>query len=345
MIDLFSDTKTRPTAQMRAAMMEAEVGDEQMGEDPSVNALCERVADMLGKESAVFLPSGCMANELAIKVLCRPGDDVVCERSSHIVHYEAGAPAALSGVTLMTIDGDRGRYSVEQARAVMRKASFASPGTRMICCEQTTNIGGGALWELDDLRALTELAHAHAAFAHLDGARLMNAVVAQDVAPSEFAYGFDSAWIDFSKVLGAPVGSVLAGSRDFIDEAWFYKKQWGGAMRQAGILAAACSFALDHHVDRLADDHANARRLAEGLAELPGLLIDPSLVDTNLVFFELAEGDANAFAAALQSHGVRVSVVGPRRLRAVTHLDISVDDIDAAVAAFEQVIFSTSDSE
>ncbi len=337
MIDLYSDTKTRPTPAMRKAMMDAEVGDEQMGEDPSVNALCARVAELLGKESAVFLPSGCMANELAIKVLCRPGDDVICERSSHIVHYEAGAPAALSGVTLMTIDGDRGRFSVGQASALIRKPGFASPGTRLICCEQTTNIGGGALWSLEDLRELTELAHAHAAYAHLDGARLMNAVVAQGISAAEFAYGFDSAWIDFSKGLGAPVGAVLAGSGEFIERAWFYKKQWGGAMRQAGILAAACSYALDNHVDRLADDHANARRLAEGLAELPGVLIDPSLVDTNLVFFELEDGDAQPFADALQAEGVRVSVVGRRRLRAVTHLDVSVDDIDAAVAAFEKV--------
>ncbi len=337
MIDLFSDTKTRPTASMRQAMAQAEVGDEQMGEDPSVNALCERVADMLGKESAVYLPSGCMANELAIRVLCKPGDDVICERSSHIVLYEAGAPAALSGVTLMPIDGDRGRFSVDQAKALLRKSGFASPGTRLISCEQTTNIGGGALWELDDLCALAKLAHDHAAYAHLDGARLMNAVVAQAISAADFASDFDSAWIDFSKGLGAPVGAVLAGSRDFINEAWFYKKQWGGAMRQAGILAAACSYALDNHVDRLADDHANARRLAEGLAELPGLVLDPALVDTNLIFFELEHSNADEFAAALQAEGVRVSVVGANRLRAVTHLDISVDDIDQAVAAFEKV--------
>lgn len=343
-VDLGSDTKSRPTAAMRSAMAAAEVGDEAAFEDPTVNRLCERVAALLGKEAAVFMPSGTMCNQVALAVLGRPGDEVVCDRSAHIVWYEAGGTAATAGLNALTVDGERGIFGADQVRAVQRLPRMRqSPRATVLSVEQTVNLGGGAVWPLARLREVAEVARELGMATHMDGARLMNAVVASGVPAAEQAAGFDSVWIDFSKGLGAPIGAALAGSRAFIERCWLVKHRLGGSMRQAGIVAAAALHALDHHVERLADDHANARRLAEGLARIPGVRIDPATVETNLVYFELDPGlplDAAAFCAALAARGVRMFALGPRLVRAVTHLDVDAAGIDLANAATRDVLAS-----
>ena len=333
MIDLFSDTKTRPTPAMRRAIAEAEVGDEQRFEDPTVNRLRERVCALLGKDDAVFLPSGTMSNEIAIAVHCARGDELIAERGSHVVAYEAGGPAALAGVMIQAIDGQRGQFEAAQLEAAIRPPGRHFPRSRLVCVEQTANLGGGTVWPLGGLDAVVAAARGAGLATHLDGARLMNAVVASGVPAARWAAGFDSVWIDFSKGLGCPVGAMLAGSRAFIEQAWRFKQQWGGAMRQAGILAAAAVHALDHHVERLVEDHANARRLAQRLAGLPGVAIDPLAVETNLVYFDLtaqAPCDAPTLVERLRARGVEVGAMGPRRLRAVTHLDVSAQDVEHA---------------
>ena len=286
-VDLYSDTVTRPTPEMRRFMCEAEVGDEQKYEDPTVNLLQEMVADLLGKETALFLPSGTMCNEIALRVHCRPGDEMLAHRTAHPIHFESGGPAALAGVNVRPLDGARGQFDVAALEDAVRPAVRHFPRSRLVWVEQTSNLGGGSIWPLQRVRDVTDVARRHRLATHMDGARLMNAVVASGVSAREWAAPFDSAWIDFTKGLGAPVGAALAGSRDFVAEAWRLKQQMGGAMRQAGIIAAGGVYALQHHVKRLAEDHANARRLAEGLAGLPGVALDPTTVETNLVFFEL----------------------------------------------------------
>lgn len=341
-VDLGSDTKTRPTAAMRAAMAEAEVGDEAAFEDPTVNRLCERVAALLGKEAAVFMPSGTMCNQVALTVLGRPGDEVICDRSAHIVWYEAGGTAANAGLNALTVDGERGIFSADQVRASQRLPKMRhSPKATVLSVEQTVNLGGGAVWPLARLREVVEVARGLGMATHMDGARLMNAVIASGVPAAEQAAGFDSVWIDFSKGLGAPIGAALAGSREFVERCWVVKQRFGGAMRQAGIIAAAALYALDHHVERLAEDHANARHLAEGLATVPGLAIDPRSVETNLVYFDVdsdVDLDAKVFCSALAAHGVRMIALGPRRVRAVTHLDVDAEGIAMALAAVKRVI-------
>ena len=341
-IDFGSDTKTRPTPAMRRAMADADCGDEAAFEDPTVNALCERVAALLGKEAAVFMPSGTMCNQVALTVLGRPGDDVVCDASAHIVWYEVGGTAANAGLNALTIQGDRGRFTADQVRGAQRLPRMRhSPRQTVLSIEQTCNLGGGAVWPLAQVESVCEAARELGMKTHMDGARLLNAVVATGVPADRFAAPFDSAWIDFSKGLGAPVGAALAGSKAFIDECWYVKQRFGGAMRQAGIIAAAALHALDHHVERLADDHANARRLAEGLAGLPGIAIDPREVETNLVYFSLDDAlphDGASFCMALLARGVRMVALGPRRVRAVTHLDVDAADVDAALAAVRDVV-------
>jgi threonine aldolase len=331
-VDLYSDTVTRPSREMRRFMCEAEVGDEQKGEDPTVNMLQEMVAGLLGKEAAVFLPSGTMCNEIALRVHCRPGDEMLAHRTAHPIHYEGGGPAALAGVNVSALQGPRGQYDADAVTEAIRPESRYMPRSRLLWVEQTSNLGGGSIWPLARIAAVTAVARGHGLRTHLDGARLMNAVVATGVAARDYAAPFDSAWIDFTKGLGAPVGAALAGSREFIADAWRLKQQMGGAMRQAGIIAAGGVFALRHLVKRLADDHVNARRLAEGLAKLPGVIIDPSTVETNIVIFELRGGaDAPAAVAALLARGVRMGAMGPRTIRAVTHLDVNPEHIERAL--------------
>ena len=338
-VDLQSDTVTKPTQEMRRFMCEAEVGDEQKGEDPTVNTLQAMVAELLGKEAALFLPSGTMCNEIAMRVHCRPGDEMLAHRTAHPIHFESGGPAALAGVNVRPLDGARGQFDAEALAAGIRPDFRHFPRSRLVWVEQTSNLGGGSIWPLARVRAVTDVARRHRLSTHLDGARLLNAVVASGVAARDWAAPFDSAWIDFTKGLGAPVGAALAGPRDFIAEAWRLKQQMGGAMRQAGIIAAGGVYALRHHVKRLAEDHANARRLAEGLAGLPGVALDPAGVETNLVFFELTGRlDAATVVERLLARGVRMGALGPRTIRAVTHLDVSAAQIERALDAAGAVL-------
>jgi len=338
-VDLYSDTVTRPTAEMRRFMCEAPVGDEQKYEDPTVNLLQELVAELLGKEAALFLPSGTMCNEIALRVHCRPGEEMLAHRTAHPIHFETGGPAALAGVNVQGLDGPRGQYDAATLEAAIRPDSRHMPRSRLVWVEQTSNLGGGSIWPIAQVRAVADVARRHGLTTHMDGARLMNAVVATKIPAREWAASFDTAWIDFTKGLGAPVGAAIAGSRQFIAEAWRCKQQMGGAMRQAGIIAAGGVYALRHHVDRLAQDHANARRLAEGLATLPGIKIDPASVETNLVFFDLTGSlDAAKAVEQLLARGVRMGAIGPRTIRAVTHLDVTAAGVDQALAA-ARVVF------
>ena len=338
-VDLYSDTVTRPTPEMRRFMCEAEVGDEQKHEDPTVNLLQEMVAELLGKDAAVFLPSGTMCNEIALRVHCRPGEEMLAHRTAHPIHFETGGPGALAGVNVRSLDGPRGQYDAAALEDGIRPDFRHFPRSRLVWVEQTSNLGGGSVWPLERVRAITDVARRHGLATHLDGARLMNAVIASGITAREWAAPFDSAWIDFTKGLGAPVGAALAGSRAFIAEAWRCKQQMGGAMRQAGIIAAAGVHALRHHVKRLAEDHANARRLAEGLAALPGVKLDPASVETNIVFFDLTGGlDAPALVERLLERGVRVGAMGPRTVRAVTHLDVSAAGIERALEAARAIL-------
>jgi threonine aldolase len=336
-INLYSDTQTRPSPEMRRAIAEAEVGDEQRGADPTVNALQERVAELLGHEAALFLPSGTMCNAIAIRMHARPiGDEMYLHVGSHPVLAEAGGTAALAGIQLCTLEGEGGMFDAAALEAKLRDPSDRhQPLSRLVSVEQTTNMGGGRIWPTERIESVLAVARENGLRAHLDGARLMNAVVASGVSAAEYASGFDSAWIDFSKGLGAPVGACLAGSAELIAEAWRYKQMYGGAMRQAGIVAAAALYALDHNVERLAEDHANARALADGLAAIDGVAIDPTTVETNIVIFDVAE--PAALVAGLAERGVEVSQFG-ERVRAVTHLDVDAGDVETTLTAVRELV-------
>jgi threonine aldolase len=336
-IDLFSDTVTRPTPEMRRAICDAEVGDEQRGEDPSVNRLVDIVCNLLGMQDALFLPSGTMCNQVAFRVYCRPGDEIIMDRSAHTRHYETGGPAALTGATMYPLDGTRGVFSADQLVEAIRPSAFHAPRSRVVVIEQTSNLGGGSVWPLETMRDVCVAAEKYGLARHMDGARLLNAVVATGITACEYAASFDSVWIDFSKSLGAPVGAAIAGSQGFIQEARRWKQQFGGAMRQAGIIAAAAVYALNHHVDRLAIDHANARVLADGLAEIDGITVEP--VETNMIFFDVSGLDVTAeeFNRHLANRGVRVSVIGTARARALTHLDVSRAQVEEAVQIIRDV--------
>jgi len=332
--NFYSDTQTVPTRAMREAVLTAEVGDEQSDADPTTNTLCERVAELLGKARAVFLPSGTMCNEIAIQVHCRPGDEIITSRISHIIGFEGGGPAALSGAMVHPLDGPRGMFSPEQVAGAIRPDSRYFPRSRLLSVEQTVNMAGGAVWPVERLAAVAEAAKSTGLATHMDGARLMNAVVASGRPAAEHAAAFDSVWIDFTKGLGAPIGAVLAGEADFISEAWRLKQRWGGAMRQSGIAAAMCLHALDHHVDRLADDHALAQSIAGAIARMPHVAaVMPC--DTNIIVFELADDGPSApdVVEQVAGRGVRILALGPKRIRIVTHLDVGADDGAALVAA------------
>ncbi len=332
-VNLYSDTQTKPSLAMKQAMMEAEVGDEQHGADPTVWALCDRMAALLGKEAAMFLPSGTMCNEVAILTQCRAGDEILAHHTTHIATAEGGAPWALAGVQVAPLGGDNGIFTAETLAAAVRPVSRYSPAQRMVEVEQTANLGGGAVWPLDTLNAVAEVAHAHGMVTHMDGARLMNAVVAAGVPAAEMAAGYDTVWLDFTKGLGAPLGAVLAGSAEFIDAAWRWKQRLGGSMRQGGLCAAACLYALDHNIDRLADDHDNARVLARSLAQIPGLAVEQPA--TNLVFFDTKAAGltADELAARVRGAGVLISVMGKYRARACTHLDVTTAHVEEAASA------------
>jgi threonine aldolase len=347
-VPLSSDTETKPTEAMRQAIARAEVGDEQRGEDPSVNELQRRVAELLGKEAALWLPTGTMCNVAAIKVHTRPGDAIVAEAMAHVIRAESGGAALVSGVFVEPIATERGIFTADQLRhAVSRIQTLPmpyGPPARLVCVEQTHNFGGGAVWSVDELRAVSETARELGLAVHMDGARLLNATVAAGVPASAFGVLVDSVWIDFTKGLGAPIGAVLAGSAAFIAEARRYKHLLGGAMRQAGIAAAGCLHALDHHVDRLVEDHARARRLAEGLAAIPGILLKTPRPDTNIIFFDIVKpglSNAEFLAAMLSRAGVRMGAVRGQ-IRAVTHLDVSAEDIELTIRVAAEIIGATS---
>ena len=339
-IDLVSDTATKPTDGMRRAMAEAPVGDEQRGEDPTVNALNERVADLLGQEAAMFLPSGTMCNQIAIATHCRAGDEIIAAEGAHVDSAEGAGAAVFAGSFVRAIDCPRGIFTADDVLAAMRPRHSKIPRTSLVEFEQSNNRGGGSVWRHDEIVAVAETARAHGLALHMDGARILNAVIASGEAASGYAGQLDSVWLDLSKGLGCPIGGVLAGSRAFIDEAEIWKHRFGGAMRQAGIVAAAGLYALEHHVERLADDHANARRLAARLAELPGIALETPQPETNLVFFDVSGSGlgAGVIGAALEQRGIRMHVQGDARIRAVTHLDITAADIETAADALAEAL-------
>jgi threonine aldolase len=336
-INLLSDTQTRPTPAMREAIARAEVGDEQIGDDPTVNLLCERVADLLGKEAAVFMPSGTMCNVSATLAHCRPGDEIVAHETAHIIAREGGAHAALGGFQVTRLPGADGQFSIETFRAALHPRTRYEPPQTVVSVEQTANIGGGTIWKKDTLDAVAALGKSNDMATHMDGARLLNACVATGIGARDMSTGWDSVWIDFSKGLGAPVGAAMAGSRTFIDEVWRWKQRLGGSMRQAGVCAAACVYALDHHVDRLADDHANARALARGLSQIAGMEVQQP--ETNLVFFNPAGAGVpgQQMVAKLRERGVLLAMMDGR-IRACTHLDVSAAMIEETVGLVRDIV-------
>lgn len=337
MIDLRSDTVTRPDPAMRKAMAEAEVGDDVFGEDPTVNRLQDMLAERLGKEAALFVPSGTMSNQLAVRVHTEAGDEVLCEAACHIVNYESGATAALSGANLRTVPGRRGVLTGDDIRSAVRTQYYWEPRQRVLCLENTHNKAGGTIYPMHHLLDAVGAAREAGFTCHLDGARLWNAAVASGTSEAEWAAPFDTISVCLSKGLGAPVGSVLVGHADVIRRAHRYRKMFGGGMRQAGILAAAGIHALTHNRDRLAEDHANARRLAEGLAALPGVKMDLDSVETNIVMFDVPQ-DAVTLVGQFKEHGVALSPFGPHTIRATTHKDVSAAEIESALNILGQVV-------
>jgi threonine aldolase len=330
-VNLYSDTQTKPSPGMKQAMMAAEVGDEQHGDDPAIHELCDRMAALLGKEAAVFLPSGTMCNQISILTHCRAGDEILAHELSHIIANEGGGPGALTGAVVLGLKGERGQFDAETVRTALREPRRNAPPQTLLEVEQTANAGGGSVWPLEKLDAVMDAAHASGMRTHMDGARLMNAVVASGVAADRMVAKCDSVWLDFTKGLGAPLGAVLCGTASFIDEAWRWKQRLGGSLRQGGICAAACTYALDHNIDRLADDHANARVLAVGIARIPGLIVEEP--ETNLVFFDTrgAGLTADELAERIRWDGVQVSTVGKYRVRACTHLDVDRAGVELAI--------------
>lgn len=331
-IDLRSDTVTQPTPAMREAMARAVVGDDVFGDDPTVNELEAETAALLGKEAAVFTPSGTMANQLAVRAHTEPGDEILVEANAHIYYYEAGAPAALAGVMCRCLPGRRGIFSGAEVEAVLRPSDPHFPRTRLVCVENTHNRGGGSVWPLEQIQEVAATARRHGLRLHLDGARLWNAAAATGRAERDYAQPFDTVSVCFSKGLGAPVGSALAGPKDLILRARRFRKMFGGGMRQAGIVAAGALFALRHHRARLAEDHAHAKVLANGLAKAPGLEVNPADVETNMVRFRVLSLPAAELVERLKARGVLVLAVGRDTIRAVTNLMVNREDIERAVA-------------
>jgi len=340
MIDLRSDTVTKPTEGMRQAMATAEVGDDVLGEDPTVNLLQDNMASLLGKEASLFVPSGTMANQVAIKTHIQPGDEIIIDQDAHIYYYECGATAVISGGQFHCLPGERGILLAEAVEAAIRPSDIHQPPSRLVCLENTHNRGGGSTYTVEQTRSITNLTSSHNIKVHLDGARLFNAALANHTTVDDFAKQVDTVSICFSKALGAPVGSVLCGPADFIDEARRYRKMLGGGMRQVGILAAACLYAIDNHVDRLVEDHDNARKLALGLAQIPGIQINPHSVATNIVLFDVAGTGVGAdlLAERLKAEGVLTIPFGPTTIRAVTHMDVSATEIDKALEIIERFL-------
>lgn len=340
-IDLRSDTVTKPTTAMRKAMAQAEVGDDVYGEDPTVNKLQDTAAALLGKKAALFVPSGTMANQLAIRAQTQPGQEVIAESKAHIVRYEQGAAGALAGVQLHWVAGERGLMGVEQVEAAIRPKDPHTIQTALICIENTHNSGGGTIYPLATIERIRAVASAHRIPMHLDGARLFNAVTATTLPPASYAQHFETVSLCLSKGLGAPAGSLLlSNDLALIDKARRFRRMYGGAMRQAGILAAAGLYALEHHVGRLKMDHDNAKRLARRLQQIPAVTINPQHVETNIVIFDVVDHRLSpaAIVAVLKEEGVLLNAIGATSFRAVTHLDVSTGAIDQAADIIARVL-------
>jgi threonine aldolase len=339
MIDLRSDTVTKPTPGMLAAMMAAEVGDDVFGEDPTVNELERRTAALFGLEAGLFVPTGTMANQIAVRVHCKPQDEILLESTSHIYLWEAGGAAALSGVTCRTIDKPNGLLSIADLEGKIRPDDVHAVRTRLVCLENTHNRGGGTVYTPEAIGAISRWARANGIAMHLDGARIWNAMVRTGVPANEWGKLFDTVSVCFSKGLGTPVGSMLMGPRDLIGYARRIRKLFGGGMRQVGYLAAACQYALDHHIQRLDEDHENAQIIAKAVSDVPGLKLTPPEVETNLVWFEVDAklGTAKQVAERLKVDGVRVAALGQNVIRAVTHLDVSRAECEKAADAIRKL--------
>ena len=340
-IDLFSDTNTNPSQEMRAFMCQAKVGNEVAAEDPTVNLLLEKVCDLLGKESAVFLPSGTMCNGIAYRVFCKkPGDMIILDKTSHPLLKSSGLIAGLAHAVAYEVNGERGIFSADQIESILsQERVFNVSCPRLISIEQATNFGGGAIWPLETLTQVCNLAHKYNVRMHMDGAHLLNAVVETNISASEYSQLFDSVWIDFSKSLGAPMGAVLAGSKEFIEEAWYYKFQQGGGMHQAGILAAGCLYALDNNIKELLRIHAHAKNLARQLNTLSFIKIDPKTVETNIVCLDVIHPTLNAydFEARLKESSIRVLALNQKTIRVMTHLDITDSNIKEVLESFVKI--------
>ncbi|MBD2060565.1 low-specificity L-threonine aldolase [Oculatella sp. FACHB-28] len=338
MIDLRSDTVTQPTPAMREAIAYAQVGDDVLGDDPTVKALESYVAQLLGKEAAVFMPSGTMTNQIALRAHTEPGDEVILESQAHIYYYEGGAPAALSGVMCRLIPGNHGIFTASDLTKVLRPTDEHFPRTKLVCLENTHNRSGGRIYPLSEIQAIAQVCQEQGLRLHLDGARLWNACVATGISEAEYAQPFDTVSVCFSKGLGAPIGSALAGSREFIERSRRFRKMFGGAMRQAGILAAGALYALKHHRERLQDDHIHAKILAEGLAQLEGIEIAPEEVQTNIVVFHTPTISAQVLVDRLKEKGVAVLAIGPNSIRAVTNLMVNQGQIQQVPGSIESAI-------
>lgn len=341
MIDLRSDTVTKPTDEMRKAMARAEVGDDVYGEDPTVNRLQDLAAAMLGKRFALFVPSGTMANQLAIRSHTQPGQEIIVESKSHVVRYEQGAAGALAGVQLHWVTGERGIMTVEQVEAAIRPNDAHSIPTALICIENTHNAGGGTIYPLSTIEKIRALAVRQGIPMHLDGARLFNAVAATTLPPTVYSQHFETVSLCLSKGLGAPVGSLLiSNDQRLMDRARRFRRMYGGAMRQAGILAAAGIYALERHVARLKADHEHAKKLARQLQHISAIQIAPQHVETNIVIFDIVDEHRSPaeLVAALKEHGVLINAVGGQSYRAVTHLHITDKQIDEAADVFANVL-------
>lgn len=337
--DFYSDTKSIPTRAMLESIVSAPLGDEQKAEDPTTARLEERVAKLLGKEKAVFMISGTMCNEIAVRVHCRPGDEVICDTSCHLLNFECGSPAALSGVVLHPLQGTNGIFGRGDVHRAIRPKSRYMPVSKMLLVEQTANLGGGAVWPIDKIDAVLEEAKKHGLVAHMDGARLLNAVAKTGISPERYARDFDTVWIDFSKGLGAPCGAVIAGSAEFCHEAWRQKQALGGAMRQSGVLAAACLYALDNHIEQQVVDNNLAASIGERISKIPQVT-NMLPVDTNIIVFDVS---ADAPTAAdvvdqLKARGVLLGAFGERRLRAVTCLNVDEVSADKLVEELSAVL-------
>jgi len=338
MIDLRSDTVTQPTAAMREAIASAIVGDDVFGDDPTVNALEAYVAELLGKEAAVFMPSGTMTNQIALRIHTEPGDEVILESEAHIYYYEGGAPAALSGVSCRLVKGDRGIFTATDVQRVLRPEDSHFPKTRLVCVENTHNRGGGSIFPLPEIEAIAQVCQEQALSLHLDGARFWNACVATGISEAAYAKPFDTVSVCFSKGLGAPVGSALAGSQEMMVRARRFRKMFGGGMRQAGMMAAGALYGLKYQRDRLIEDHGNAKILAERLSQIEGIEINPEEVETNLVVFHTPGVSAPILVDRLREKGVAVLAVGAHSIRAVTSLMVTRAQIEQVSEWMEAVM-------